>query len=70
MADLIDVRSKVSPRTHAVLTAISLATGKDIAELVREIADIWAESKVHEATLIQRVLKGEGLAGESKGIGS
>lgn len=65
--DMLDVRTKLCPRTHAVLTAISKANGKELAELLREITDEWAEHKVHEATLVQRLIRGEGGSVEPKG---
>ena len=70
MSELIDVRSKLSPRTHAVLSAVSQASGKEMAELIREMADAWADSRVHEATIVARVLRGEGLVGSSGGVPS
>ena len=36
-ADLKDLRAKITPRAWCFLEADSRATGKDIAELVREI---------------------------------
>lgn len=65
--DLIDLRSKVSPRTHAVLHAVSIATGREMAELVREVMSAWAETKIHEATVVSRVLRSEGVVGDSEG---
>jgi hypothetical protein len=65
--DLIDFRGKITPRSHSVLTAIARATGKDLAEVAREWLDEMAETRIHEATLIVRLTRGEGHAGEPEG---
>lgn len=66
-ADLIDLRAKVSAETNAVLEALSRAGGKDKSEIVREVLHQWALAKVHEATLIQRLMAVEGLSGTHQG---
>ena len=58
--DLIDFRTKVTSRAHSVLTAVARATGRDMAELAREILDKWADERIHESTLILRLTQGEG----------
>jgi hypothetical protein len=63
--ELKDHRTKITSRTDAVLEALSRVGGKDKAEISREALDVWAEQKIHEATLIARLTKGEGRAGES-----
>lgn len=67
MSDLVDLRAKITPRTHAVLSAVSQASGRDISELVREITDLWADERVHEAKVIARVLRSEGIAAAQQG---
>lgn len=58
--ELVDFRGKLRPRAHAVLTAVARATGRDMAEIVRELIDTWAEERIHEATLVLRLTEGEG----------
>ena len=64
--DFADLRAKINRRADAVLTAKSAATGKDKSELVREILDEWAAQELHAATVMHRLLRSEGLAGEDE----
>jgi hypothetical protein len=64
---LIDFRGKVTHETDAVLEAIHMATGRDRSEIVREVLHLWAESKIHEASLIDSRLRREGLRGIAGG---
>jgi hypothetical protein len=77
-AELHDFRGKLTTRTHCALEARSQATGKDRAEIVREILDAWAADELHAAMVLHRNLLAQGLpgigggmpgnAGESQGI--
>jgi len=67
-AELKDLRAKITPRTNAVLEAINRATGRDKAEIAREILDKWAAEQIHAASLIDRMLAVEGEAGIAGGI--
>ena len=67
-ADLKDLRTKVTPRTNAVLEAINRATGRDKCELAREVLDKWAAEQIHAASLIDRMLAAEGEPGIAAGI--
>lgn len=62
-ADLHDIRAKITTRTHCALEARSQATGKDRAEIVREILDAWAADEVHAAMVLHRNLMAQGLRG-------
>ncbi len=67
---LVDFRCKLTHRTDAVLDALHMATGRDRSELAREALDLWAEMKIHEASLIDARLKregGPGIAGGTAG---
>lgn len=66
-ADLIDFRTKLTPRSHAVLTAVARASGREMSELVRELVDRWADERVHESTLVLRLARGEGTDVASRG---
>ena len=61
--ELHDLRGKITARTHCALEARHRATGKDRAEIVREILDAWAAEEVHAANVLHRMLRGEGLPG-------
>ena len=66
-AELQDLRAKITARTHCALEARARATGKDRAEIVREILDAWAVEEVHAAKLLHQLLRGEGLPGIADG---
>lgn len=67
-AELHDFRGKVTTRTHCALEARSQATGKDKAEIVREILDQWAADEVHAAMVLHRNLLAQGLRGIDAGV--
>ena len=62
-AELHDFRGKITARTDCALEARHRATGKDRAEIVREILDEWAAEEVHAANVLHRMLRGKGLPG-------
>jgi predicted DNA-binding protein len=66
-SELKDLRAKITPRTNAVLEALNRTTGRDKSEIVREILEKWADEQIHAATLIDRLLVGEGEPGISEG---
>lgn len=65
--DLQDLRAKITRRAHVMLLAKSQATGRDISQLAREVLDAWAADEIHAASVMARVLRGEGYLGESEG---
>ena len=54
--ELRDLRAKIFADDDQVLEAVSMATGKEKSELVREIVHEWAGSKLREVQLIVRLL--------------
>lgn len=67
-SELKDFRGKLTPRSDCALEAVSRATGKDRAEIVRELVDEWAGQQIHAATVMHRLLQAEGLAGIAEGM--
>lgn len=65
--DLQDLRAKITRRTHAMLLAERAASGDEISEIVRVVLDQWAAKKIHAASVVASVLRGEGYLGESQG---
>ena len=57
MADLVDVRSKVSEHAHMALLAEERATGKSHSELIRELVEAWAEQRIRAATVLCRLMR-------------
>lgn len=72
MSDLTqELRAKCSEDQHRIFHAICLANGEDAATCIRRLVQAHIDSEVHRATLMARVLKGEGLLGESdSGVGA
>lgn len=62
-SELKDIRSKVTPETHAVLSAIADSYGKELGDFVREILAERAEKFVHAARPADRRLRVEGGSG-------
>lgn len=65
---LIDFRGKITQDTDAVLEAVHQATGRDRSDIAREVLDLWAVGKIHEASLIDQRLRREGLRGIDGGM--
>lgn len=63
-SDLRDFRGKITPLTWAYVEAESRATNREMAEIVREILHGWAERRHHAASVAQRLLRDEGIAGK------
>lgn len=70
MAELVDFRTKLNVRAHAVLTAVSRSSGREMCEIAREVFDQWADERVHEANLVLRLAGSEGLSVASRGDGT
>jgi len=66
--ELVDTRSKVSKRTDKALSAFSRARGLEKSELIREVLTKWADEQIHGAIVVQRLLRDEGVLGESEGL--
>lgn len=64
---LQDLRTKVSPLTNVVLEARARATGRDKAEIAREVLHAWASVEYEAASVMQRLAAVEGIAAASKG---
>ena len=61
--ELKDLRLKIDPDTHAVLSAIADAYGKDFGEFAREVLKERADRFIHAARLADRRMRVEGGAG-------
>lgn len=66
-APLKDFRGKITAETDCVLEAMSRVTGKDRAELAREVLHDWASDRLEERIILNGLLKAQGLAGEHEG---
>lgn len=65
--ELIDFRGKITPEANAVLESVNRVGGKDKSEIVREILHKWAMERITEATVLDTMLRKEGLKGLDKG---
>lgn len=61
MAELIDLRSKITERANQVLEAHARAANLDKSEIVRKVLDDWADAEIHRATLISRLTREKGM---------
>ncbi len=60
MAELIDLRAKITERANQVLDAHALARNLDKSEIVRAVLDEWAAHQIHVSTVVLRVTRGQG----------
>jgi hypothetical protein len=70
---LVELRGEIPREVMDVIDAVVQATpGASRMSIVREILGEWVDRKVHEATLIQRVRRGNGgrTEGGRNGTGS
>jgi hypothetical protein len=64
-ADLVDKRTKVTRETDCALRAEELASGREQAEIMREVLHEWAVHRIHGATVLAELLAREGLTGHA-----
>lgn len=64
----VELRGMCPAMTVNVLDAVSLSKGQTRTELVNDILGDWAKAKVHEASLVSRVLNGNPLSPEAAGL--
>jgi hypothetical protein len=62
-----DIRTKVPTQTLSVIQALEMATGETMAEIVRVWIIEAAEKELHKATIVTRVMRGEGSDGAGEG---
>lgn len=68
MADeLRDFRGRITVETDAVLESLARTTGKDRAEILREVAHRWALEQIAFAQSLSKRLEAEGISGTSEG---
>jgi predicted transcriptional regulator len=68
-AELKDFRGKITEETYLALEAESVASNRDRADIAREILHAWANRKIHEAKILNRLLRKEGFIREDDGGG-
>lgn len=65
---LKDFRGKITTETDCVLEALTRVSGKERSELVRDVLHDWAQERIREHSVLEKLLRAEGLAGASEGI--
>ena len=58
---MVDFRVKITERTAQVLEAVKRASGRDQQDIAREVLDAWAVERIHEANMVLRLTKREGV---------
>lgn len=66
-AELKDFRTKISVETDAWLEAVSQATGRERQEIARDLLHEEACRYIHAATVLDRHLRAQGVAGIGEG---
>lgn len=66
--ELRDLRTKITPETYCALVAAARVSGKDQAEIARNILHAWAEEQMRTAMVLQGLLASEGLIRSSGGV--
>lgn len=61
MAELVDLRAKITRETNAALEAEHDATGLDRSEVVRDVLHRWAMDRIHTCKLLAAALAREGI---------
>lgn len=67
-APLKDFRGKITAEADCVLEAMTRVTGKDRSELARDVLHDWAMDRLREHSILDRLLKAEGITGEPEGV--
>lgn len=63
----VELRGQVPRRLVDMLDAVSMARGVNRTELLVEVLDTWHQTRVREATLIHRLVRGKTVPPESVG---
>lgn len=66
--ELKDFRGRITPETACVLEAKARSTGRDQQEILRDVMHAWAEEEIHAASVMDQLLRAEGLRGIEGGI--
>lgn len=66
--DLKDFRGKITVETDCVLEALNRATGEDRASIARDVLHKWALDQIRVHSVLGRLMRAEGLVGESEGM--
>lgn len=62
-----ELRAKCTETLHKEFHTLALASGREAADVLREIATDWVEREKHAHILRCKLLAGEGIVVEKKG---
>lgn len=65
-AELRDLRAKVTLEAYCALEAETQVSGRDKSEIVRDILHAWALDQMRKASVLDRLLMAEGIAGNRR----
>lgn len=68
-AELKDFRGKITRETDVALEAEARVSGRDRADIAREILHSWAAKKIHEASVLSDLALAQGIAGTPRDRG-
>lgn len=66
--ELKDFRGKITAETDCALEALHRVTGEDRAAIAREVLHKWALEQIKIHTILGRLMRAEGVVGESEGL--
>ena len=66
VAELVDLRAKITERANQVLEAHVLAHNLEKSDVVRRVLDEWAAKELHVSTLVVRLSRSEGDKGTDR----
>ena len=64
-----EIRAKLSEEDHRMLQAICIANGEEMAARLRLLVHEFVVAELHKHTVLSRLLRSEGDAGEAQGSG-
>jgi len=62
-----EIRAKLSEDDHRHLQAICIANGEEMAARLRTLVHDYVVAELHKHTVLTRLLRSEGDAGEAQG---
>ena len=63
---LKDFRGKITRETDVALQAEARLSGRDRADIAREILHSWAAKKLHEASVLADLALAQGISGSAR----
>lgn len=66
--ELKDFRARITQEADCVLEALSRTSGRERQEIAREVLHKWAMEQIHAASVLDKLLRAEGMEGIAGGM--